>query len=329
MEVENFLFGLEQYFEVKGIRDDMTWITNPPTFLQESAQLWWRRKHSDTVHPIRLWDDFKRKLKKQFSPTNAEKEARGRLKQSRSIRDYVKEFTTLTLEIEDMSDKDSLFLFMNGLKDWARVELERRNVQDLDAAITTVKSLADYTQPKLQKDIHEKNGGDESKDHERKDKGRSKSPNGGKPETIKPKNLRTQWVSRASNACQERPHVRERHNQRQAGGAIKAANSSIKPIDGIEKDATVHLGPWSGKLDFSIVPLDDYQVVLGMAFFDQANTFPLPAASSLSILNGGKAHTNSTERMPKPECRMLSAIQLVEKPSFTTFSKNNMPTEGV
>ena len=33
MEVENFLFGLEQYFEAKGVRDDATKITNAPTFL--------------------------------------------------------------------------------------------------------------------------------------------------------------------------------------------------------------------------------------------------------------------------------------------------------
>ncbi|TXG57528.1 hypothetical protein EZV62_015357 [Acer yangbiense] len=91
---------------------------------------------------------------------------------------------------------------MDSLKNWARVELERRNVQDLDTtiaiaiAIAAVESLADYTQPKERKDIHEKSGGDESKDHDHKDKGRSKSPNGnnqcdkpngGKPEIIKPK----------------------------------------------------------------------------------------------------------------------------------------------
>ncbi|KAK0604828.1 hypothetical protein LWI29_019873 [Acer saccharum] len=45
-------------------------------------------------------------------------------------------------------------------------------------------------------------------------------------------------------------------------GAIKAANSPVKLIDGTTKGVTVHLGPWSGKLDFSVVPLDDYQMTL-------------------------------------------------------------------
>ena len=112
-------------------------------------------------------------------------------------------------------------------------------------------------------------------------------------------------------------------------GAIKAANSPVKLIDGIAKGVTVHLGPWSGKLDFSVVPLDDYQMVLGMAFFDQANNFPLPASSSLSILNGGKTHTIQTENMTKLEIKALPTIQLMENPSSLTSSKDNKPTKGV
>ncbi|TXG66412.1 hypothetical protein EZV62_007687 [Acer yangbiense] len=68
------------------------------------------------------------------------------------------------------------------------------NVQDLDTAIAVAESLADYTQLKERKDIHEKSGADKSKDHNHKDKGCSKSPNSdnqrdkpneGKPEAIK------------------------------------------------------------------------------------------------------------------------------------------------
>ncbi|TXG46297.1 hypothetical protein EZV62_028204 [Acer yangbiense] len=138
--------------------------------------------------------------KKQFSPTDAEKEARGclhRLKQSGSIHDYVKEFTTLTFEIEDLSDKDQhfFFFFMDGLKDWARVELERQNVQDLGTAIADTESPTDLTRSKESKYIHGE-GGDKPKDNDRKDDGRSKSPdgnnrrdrpNGGKPTVIKSK----------------------------------------------------------------------------------------------------------------------------------------------
>lgn len=204
IEVENFLFGLEQYFEAKGARDDATKISNAPTFLRDAAQLWWRRKHGDMgkgINPIRTWEEFKKELKRQFCPTNAEKEARGRLrrlKQTGSIRDYVKEFTTLSLEIEDMSEKDSLFYFMDGLKDWARVELERRNVQDLNAAIAEAEALNDYsTQSKEKKANQGKSGGDKSgqRSQGRKEEGQRKPSNtdkrnkssGGKTEAPKPK----------------------------------------------------------------------------------------------------------------------------------------------
>ena len=80
---------------------------------------------------IDIWADFKQKLQKQFTPSNAEKEVRARLrrlKQSGSIRDYISEFTTLMLKISDMSDKDLLFYFQDGLKDWAKTELDRRGI---------------------------------------------------------------------------------------------------------------------------------------------------------------------------------------------------------
>lgn len=47
-------------------------------------------------------------------------EARGklrRLRQTGDILDYVKEFTTLMLEVESLPKKDELFYFEDGLKD--------------------------------------------------------------------------------------------------------------------------------------------------------------------------------------------------------------------
>lgn len=54
-----------------------------------------------------------------FALSNTEKEASmclHWLKQKGSIRDYINDFTTLILEITDMSDKDSLFYFQDGLR---------------------------------------------------------------------------------------------------------------------------------------------------------------------------------------------------------------------
>ena len=406
IEVENFLFGLEQYFEAKGARDDATKISNAPTFLRDAAQLWWRRKHGDMgINPIRTWEEFKKELKRQFCPTNAEKEARGRLrrlKQTGSIRDYVKEFTTLSLEIEDMSEKDSLFYFMDGLKDWARVELERRNVQDLNAAIAEAEALNDCsTQSKEKKANQGKSGGDKSgqRSQGRKEEGQRKPSNtdkrnkssGGKTEAPKPKSPcficdGPHWVRdcpkrKTLNAIMSQ-HEESQDGEYEAGmgslrqlGALKSNNapststkkglmfvnasingkavramldtgathnfvsideakklglkatsgggtikaSPAKPIAGIAKAVPVCLGAWSGKLDFSIVPMDDFQVVLGMEFFDQVHA---PAGNSLSILDGSKTCMVTAERIAKVESKALSALQfkrgMKTDPSFLT-----------
>lgn len=65
-------------------------------------------------------------------------EARKKLRELRhkgSIREYVKEFTTLMLQIPSMTSEDLLFYFTDGLQTWAKQELQRRNVKNVDEAI--------------------------------------------------------------------------------------------------------------------------------------------------------------------------------------------------
>ena len=57
------------------------------------------------------------------------------------ICEYVKEFQELLLEIPKMGEQDTLFCFLDGLRSWARMELERRGVQDFTFAIAAAESL--------------------------------------------------------------------------------------------------------------------------------------------------------------------------------------------
>ena len=117
-----------------GIDDEATKIQTATLYLTDTVMLWWRRRRTDIERgtcTISSFNEFKRELKRQFYPENVEDEARARLrrlKQSGSVRDYVKEFTTLVLEIPDLSNKDSLFYFIDGLQPWAKTELQRRGV---------------------------------------------------------------------------------------------------------------------------------------------------------------------------------------------------------
>ena len=48
------------------------------------------------------------------------------------------------LNIHDISEKDKMFFFLEGLKPWARIELQRQRVQEFPFALVTVKGLTNY-----------------------------------------------------------------------------------------------------------------------------------------------------------------------------------------
>ncbi|CAL9078870.1 unnamed protein product, partial [Musa textilis] len=96
---------------------------------------------------VDTWDDLKRELRTQFLPKNTEFIVRRKLRQlhqTTSIRDYVKQFSALMLDIQDMSEKDKLFSFLDGLKPWAQQELHRQNITDLVGVIAAVERLTDF-----------------------------------------------------------------------------------------------------------------------------------------------------------------------------------------
>ena len=67
---------------------------------------------------ITTWETLKKKLKDQFLSTNTAWVARESLKRLRhveSMRDYVKEFSYLMLNIKNMLKGDKLFNFMSRL----------------------------------------------------------------------------------------------------------------------------------------------------------------------------------------------------------------------
>lgn len=70
------------------------------------------------------------------------------LNQMGSICAYVQEFTTLTLQIPNLTNEDMLFHFMDELQSWARTELKRRYVRTIDEAITQAEALTNFRHEK-------------------------------------------------------------------------------------------------------------------------------------------------------------------------------------
>ena len=92
-------------------------------------------------------EKLRKEMRDQFLPSDASWIARDRLKRLRqtgSVRDYIKELTSLMLDIQNMSDEDKLHNFISGMQAWAQNELRRQNVKDLPSAIAAADSLVDF-----------------------------------------------------------------------------------------------------------------------------------------------------------------------------------------
>lgn len=149
-EVDNFVFDMEQYFRICQLDDNMK-VDTATMHLTDDAKLWWRTKHGDIEAgriKIDTWEEFKKELKDQFYPENTDFVARRRLmdiKQTGSIRDYVREFSACMLDIKDMTEKDRMYKFIFGLKDWAQRELLRQKLDTLSSAVSAAERLMDFS----------------------------------------------------------------------------------------------------------------------------------------------------------------------------------------
>ncbi|MFQ6660738.1 hypothetical protein Gotur_029140, partial [Gossypium turneri] len=55
--------------------------------------------------------------------------------------EYVREFKELMLQVSEVTKREALLAFQNGLKPWVRQEVEQRGVQKLSEAMTVLESV--------------------------------------------------------------------------------------------------------------------------------------------------------------------------------------------
>nr|XP_025888035.1 uncharacterized protein LOC112941891 [Solanum lycopersicum] len=120
-------------------------------YLSGDAKLWWRTRNADVVSAgrprIDTWDKLIKEMCDQFLPSNTSCLARDKLKRLRqtgSVREYIKEFTSVMLDIQNMFDEDKLHNFISSMQGWAQNELRRQNVKDMPGAIAAVDLLVDF-----------------------------------------------------------------------------------------------------------------------------------------------------------------------------------------
>ncbi|XP_070009247.1 uncharacterized protein [Nicotiana sylvestris] len=106
-------------------------------YLKGNVKLWGRVKYKAVragKDAPETWEELKAAIHLQFFLENIEYNVRRKLRELRqtiSVQDYVRELSVFMLNIHDMVDKDKRFTFLEGLKPYARMELQRQRVDTL------------------------------------------------------------------------------------------------------------------------------------------------------------------------------------------------------
>ena len=85
---------------------------------------------------------------------------------------------------------------------------------------------------------------------------------------------------------------------------MKVVNSIALPVFGLVKQTTIKLGGWKGRVDFVVVKMDDFDVVLEMEFLLEHQVIPMPSARCLVI-------TGSFPTIVQAEIRQLNGFKKI------------------
>ncbi|KAL0305330.1 UNVERIFIED_CONTAM: hypothetical protein Sangu_3037600 [Sesamum angustifolium] len=314
-ELENFLWDMEMYFqEARILEAEKVSITS--MYLIGDAKLRWRTRLSEDVSAnrdkIETWDVLKKELKDQFLPCNTSWLARE---------------------------------FLQKLKHagttWAQTELRRQGVKDLLSAIATTDRLVDFRVA---------NSSDPEKKKKDSGKKRRNLASDGGMESLRKRKTRRLNPLQLVSAMQERPpkqkglmyvrvqingkavmamldssathnFVADREIQKlgltlaQHSSRIKTVNSEAKPIQGVACEE-LKVGAWTGKCNLMVVPLDDFDVIIGVDFMLLANTMVMPYLNGLFIADQNSTcfvqgtYLQDSVRSAEKKDSLMSAMQV-------------------
>ncbi|KAK5841938.1 hypothetical protein PVK06_004264 [Gossypium arboreum] len=177
-DVENLLWRMENYFRAKGIMDDAGKVE-----LQIKGNV--RLEHGKV--PTRV--------ERTVLPGFFEKETWEKLQgitQRGTVGECVREFKKLMLQVSDVTEREAMLAFQEGLKPWVRQEVEQRGVQKLSEAMTVAVSVVKLGlgKDKLGSSKSEKKGvceGNHKEDTDEYGNGNGNNGGNGKPRVGKKK----------------------------------------------------------------------------------------------------------------------------------------------
>lgn len=93
---------------------------------------------------------------------------------------------------------------------------------------------------------------------------------------------------------------------------MKTENAKAQPLNGIARGLEMWLGSWTGPLNFLVIPLDAFKVVLGMDFIRQVSATLMLALSSIYILEKRSLCMIPVLKEKTDRSRQLLAMQLTK-----------------
>ncbi|KNA11817.1 hypothetical protein SOVF_131450, partial [Spinacia oleracea] len=92
-------------------------------------------------------------------------------------------------------------------------------------------------------------------------------------------------------------------------GTLKTVNTSPIPIHGVAQGVSLRLGEWKGTVDLTVIPMDDFSMVLGLEFMDTVAPWTMQRDGTMIIARDQEACSVPVTR-EVVEAKMLSVFQV-------------------
>uniref|UniRef100_A0A3Q7I7Z1 Reverse transcriptase domain-containing protein n=1 Tax=Solanum lycopersicum TaxID=4081 RepID=A0A3Q7I7Z1_SOLLC len=92
---------------------------------------------------------------------------------------------------------------------------------------------------------------------------------------------------------------------------LKTINATPTTVNGFAAAVPIELGEWAGQTDFTIAPMDVFDIILGLDFWYEVNAFMSPRHNHLHISDVGGSCVVPLIRVPQTGMH-LSAMQIIK-----------------
>jgi hypothetical protein len=146
--VDAWLAKMEDYLHAAKVGRHLA-VELAESYLKGYAATWWRtvRQEEGKNHGY-TWEFFKERVETEFVPRNSDYISRCKLRNlvnatNENLRQYVRAYSKLMLEIWHMHELDRVCQFVMGLPTWAKRKLKGNWPSSLSEAITKVEGFSD------------------------------------------------------------------------------------------------------------------------------------------------------------------------------------------